>query len=317
MADNRYELDLRNFDIRKAGHDISRAVWKAVRFILTVVSLTVVGYVLFALFYSTDEEKHLKEENSRYEALYPGLPAKLDKIGEDLERLSRKDDIIYKDIFHSDPPSADPMSSLSIFFGSDSIPDAKLVFYTAEKAERLAAEAAGVDSLFRKIASALSSPGLEMPPMALPLDSISYTQTGAGTGTKINPFYTTEASHQGVDFIVAQGTPVKAAADGVVSSVQRSRKGDGNTVTIKHKGGYRTRYAHLQDISVSQGQSVRKGRVIATAGMSGNSYAPHLHYEVWRDSTLLDPLNYIFASVSPEEYSNMVYMARHTRQTMD
>lgn len=317
MADNRYELDLRNFDIRKAGHDISRAVWKAVRFILTVVSLTVVGYVLFALFYSTDEEKRLKEENSRYEALYHGLPAKLDKIGEDLERLSRKDDIIYKDIFHSDPPSADPMSSLSIFFGSDSIPDAKLVFYTAEKAERLAAEAAGVDSLFRKIASALSSPGLEMPPMALPLDSISYTQTGAGTGTKINPFYTTEASHQGVDFIVAQGTPVKAAADGVVSSVQHSRKGDGNTVTIKHKGGYRTRYAHLQEISVSQGQSVRKGRVIATAGMSGNSYAPHLHYEVWRDSTLLDPLNYIFASVSPEEYSNMVYMARHTRQTMD
>ncbi len=123
MADNRYELDLRNFDIRKAGHDISRAVWKAVRFILTVVSLTVVGYVLFALFYSTDEEKRLKEENSRYEALYHGLPAKLDKIGEDLERLSRKDDIIYKDIFHSDPPSADPMSSLSIFFGSDSIPD--------------------------------------------------------------------------------------------------------------------------------------------------------------------------------------------------
>ncbi len=116
---------------------------------------------------------------------------------------------------------------------------------------------------------------------------------------------------------MAQGTPVKAAADGVVSSVQHSRKGDGNTVTIKHKGGYRTRYAHLQDISVSQGQSVRKGRVIATAGMSGNSYAPHLHYEVWRDSTLLDPLNYIFASVSPEEYSNMVYMARHTRQTMD
>ena len=68
---------------------------------------------------------------------------------------------------------------------------------------------------------------------------------------------------------------------------------------------------------MSQGQSVRKGARIACAGMSGNSYAPHLHYEVRRDSTVLDPLNYIFASVTPEEYTNMEYMARHTRQSMD
>ena len=133
--------------------------------------------------------------------------------------------------------------------------------------------------------------------MELPLgSSISYTQTGAGTGTKINPFYTTPAQHNGVDFIVSQGTPILAPAPGLVSDVTRSRKGEGNTVTIKHKGGYITRYAHLSDIFVSRGQSVRKGARIATAGMSGNSYAPHLHYEVWRDSTVLDPLNYIFAS---------------------
>ncbi|MBO4671093.1 MAG: M23 family metallopeptidase [Bacteroidales bacterium] len=317
MAENKYTLDERNFSIRKAGRDISRAVWKAVKFVLTVLSLTIVGYVVFALVYSTDEEKRLKSLISSYETLYPALPQKVDEIGPDLERLSRKDDIIYKDIFHSEPPADDPMSTLDIFFGSDSIPDAKLVFYTADKAEKLVAEAAEVDSLFRKIVGALKADGFVMPPMALPLDSISYTQTGAGTGTKINPFYTTTAQHNGVDFIVAQGTPVKAAGDGVVGTVQTSRKGEGNTVTIKHKGGYRTRYSHLQDIRVAPGQSVRKGSVIATAGMSGNSYAPHLHYEVWRDSLLMDPLSFIFASVSPEEYSNMVYVAQHTKQTMD
>lgn len=298
-------------------HYISYYLWLALKFILTVLSLTVVAYAIVALVYSTDEEKRLQEENELYARLYPSLPAKIDKIDNDLGLLSKKDDIIYKDIFHSEPPQDDPMSTLGIFFGSDSIPDSKLVFYTAAKADRLMADAAAVDSLFRKIVGTIKDGSMVMPPMDLPLDHISYTQTGAGTGVKINPFYTTTAQHNGVDFIVAQDTPVKAPADGVVSAVNHSLKGEGNTVTIKHKGGYRTHYSHLYEIRVSQGQSVRRGKVIGSAGMSGNAYAPHLHYEVWRDSTLLDPLNYIFASVTPEDYSNMVYMARYTKQSMD
>ena len=74
MAENKYTLDQRNFGIRKAGRDISRAVWKAVKFVLTVVSLTIVGYVIFALVYSTDEEKRLKEQIAFYEEMYPSLP---------------------------------------------------------------------------------------------------------------------------------------------------------------------------------------------------------------------------------------------------
>lgn len=304
--------------IRETGGRITRAVWRVVKFVLSVLSLTIVAYVVVCQFYSTDEEKAIKAENKAYEELYPELPKKLNRIGKDLEELSKLDDKIYEDIFNADPPADDPMSSLSIFFGSDSIPDSKLVFYTAQKAGRLSADAEKVDSLFRNIVACLQQDGFVMPPMELPLgSSISYTQTGAGTGTKINPFYTTPAQHNGVDFIVSQGTPILAPAPGIVSDVTRSRKGEGNTVTIKHKGGYITRYAHLSDIFVSRGQSVRKGARIATAGMSGNSYAPHLHYEVWRDSTVLDPLNYIFASVTPEDYTNMVFMAQHTKQSMD
>ena len=301
----------------KRGGRITRAVWRAVKFVLSVLSLTIVAYTVVCFFYSTDEEKALKAENKAYEKLYPVLPAKLEHIRQDLEKLSESDDKIYRDIFRADPPVEDPMSSLSIFFGSDSIPDAKLVFYTQKKADRLTEDAAEVDSLFRVIVECLKREDGVMPPMELPLRSISYTQTGAGTGDKINPFYTTTAHHNGVDFIVPQGTDVLAPAAGVVGQVTRSRKGEGNTVTIKHKGGYITRYAHLSEIFVSQGQNVRKGARIATAGMSGNSYAPHLHYEVWRDTTVLDPLNYVFASVTPEDYTNMVFMARHTQKSMD
>ena len=292
-------------------------LWRLLKFTVAVLLLLAAGYTVTALFRSTAEERRLEEENARYEALYPLLPGRLARIEQDLETLSRKDDIIYKDIFRADPPADDPMSTLGIFFGSDSIPDAKLVFYTARKCDRLLSDAHEVDSLFRRLAELLSDGSLVMPPMHLPLKDISYTQTGAGIGTKINPFYTTSAQHNGVDFVVAQGTAVYAPADGIVSEVYRSRKGDGNTVSIKHKGGFITRYAHLLEINVSRGQSVKRGALIGSAGMSGNAYAPHLHYEVWRDSVLLDPLTCIFASVTPEEYTNMVFMAQHTRQSMD
>ena len=94
-------------------------LWTALKFVLTVLSLTIVAYVVIALVYSTDEEKRLKEQNALYERIYPTLPSKIDKIGTDLATLAKKDDIIYKDIFHSEPPKDDPMASLGIFFGSE------------------------------------------------------------------------------------------------------------------------------------------------------------------------------------------------------
>ena len=91
MGGSRLEFDLHNFSIRRAGGRITRAVWRAMKFVLSVLSLTLVAYAVFALFYSTDEEKALKAEINEYEELYPELPRKLGRIGEDLDRLSKKD----------------------------------------------------------------------------------------------------------------------------------------------------------------------------------------------------------------------------------
>jgi murein DD-endopeptidase MepM/ murein hydrolase activator NlpD len=123
--------------------------------------------------------------------------------------------------------------------------------------------------------------------------------------------------HGGLDLIASDGEPVYAAADGVVKSVVKSRKGLGNVVEIEHGGGYVTRYAHLADIEVSKGRKVRRGTRVGYVGMSGNSFAPHLHYEVVRDTVVLDPIHNFFASVTPDEYVNMLIMSASTGQSMD
>ncbi|MEE3407631.1 MAG: M23 family metallopeptidase, partial [Candidatus Cryptobacteroides sp.] len=71
------------------------------------------------------------------------------------------------------------------------------------------------------------------------------------------------------------------------------------------------------DIYVSKGQRVRRGARIAAVGISGKSFAPHLHYEVLRDGVTQDPVNYFFASLSPQDYANVAFMSSSTGQTLD
>jgi murein DD-endopeptidase MepM/ murein hydrolase activator NlpD len=123
--------------------------------------------------------------------------------------------------------------------------------------------------------------------------------------------------HNGLDLIAPAGDPVYATADGVVKEVTKSRKGLGNVVAIDHGNGYVTRYAHLADIEVRKGRRVKAGTRIGYVGVSGNSFAPHLHYEVLRDTVVMDPVNHFFASLDPEEYVNVMIMAATTGQSLD
>ena len=88
-------------------------------------------------------------------------------------------------------------------------------------------------------------------------------------------------------------------------------------VEVSHAGGYKTRYAHLADIGVRTGRKLKKGDRIGYVGVSGNSFAPHLHYEVLRDTLVMDPVNHFFASLDPEEYVNVMIMSVTTGQSLD
>jgi murein DD-endopeptidase MepM/ murein hydrolase activator NlpD len=73
----------------------------------------------------------------------------------------------------------------------------------------------------------------------------------------------------------------------------------------------------MADVEAVKGRKVKRGTRLGYVGVSGNSFAPHLHYEVWKDTVSLDPVNHLFASVSPDEYVNMLVMSSATGQSMD
>ena len=311
-----YIFDKDNFNFKKS----KTSVWVTFRRILSLfvasLSMAVLYYVIFALVFSTDEERRLRQENRMYEREFPSLEEKSRMLTDVVEGLSVRDDRIYEAIFHA--PNMDPGSSLDYLTGLDSIPDKDIVKRSEDRLNVLKSKSESIENNFRDIMAMVQGKGTnELPPMFNPLNEFSFAQVGASVGDRVNPFYKVKIAHNGLDMIAAAGEAVHAVADGVVSDVTKSRKGLGNVVTINHGNGYRTRYAHLADIEVSKGRNVKRGTRIGYVGMSGNSFAPHLHYEVLKDTLVLDPVHHFFASVTPDEYVNMLIMSASTGQSMD
>lgn len=294
-----------------------KVVRRILRFFVGTLSMAVLYYVIFALLFSTDTERKLRRENRMYEQEYPELERKEALIADVVKGLKLKDNLIYEDIFHTSAPDMEPHASIDFLAGLDSIPDNDIVQYAEKKIAFLESCSNVVEANFRQVMEVIKDSGFVMPPMTNPIEEFSFAQTGASVGDKMNPFYKVSMKHNGLDIIAPSGEEVHAVADGVVKEVIKSRKGLGNVVVIDHENGYFTRYAHLADVSAVKGRKVKRGAKIGHVGVSGNSFAPHLHYEVLRDTLVLDPVNHMFASVTPEEYINMMILSVSTGQSMD
>lgn len=312
-----YIYDRDNVRFRRQRRSVRAVILRLLKYFVASISLAVLYYLVFSIFFSTEKEKELRSENRMYQKLYPDMEEKQRLLEDVVSGLQVSDNVIYNNIFHSDVVSFDDNSNADFLSESDTLAIDEIVGYAAGRLEMLDDKARGIDRDFMEIFRMLSSEDAVMPPLSLPIDGFSYASSGASVGERINPFYKVKVRHDGFDMIAPSGTPVYASADGLVTSVVRSRKGLGNVVEIEHEGGYHTKYAHLADINVLRGRRVKKGTMIGKVGVTGNSFAPHLHYELWRDTVALNPVNYFFSSVSPEEYTGMLLLSASAGQSLD
>jgi murein DD-endopeptidase MepM/ murein hydrolase activator NlpD len=121
---------------------------------------------------------------------------------------------------------------------------------------------------------------------------ISAAYNSSSYGWRIDPFNGSKAFHEGLDFTANTGTPIRAAADGIVSAAEQGGA-YGKLVKVEHGAGLETRYAHTSKILVKVGERVTKGQIIAEVGSTGRSTGPHLHYEIRLNGAALDPRKYL------------------------
>ncbi|RQH16381.1 peptidoglycan DD-metalloendopeptidase family protein [Bradyrhizobium sp. RP6] len=123
-----------------------------------------------------------------------------------------------------------------------------------------------------------------LPTFRWPVRGKVVTSYGAKTNGKAN---------DGINLAVPEGTPVKAAEDGVVAYSGNELKGYGNLVLVRHSNGYVTAYAHASELLVKRGDTIKRGQVIAKSGQSGEVASPQLHFEIRKGSSPVDPLQFL------------------------
>jgi murein DD-endopeptidase MepM/ murein hydrolase activator NlpD len=152
-------------------------------------------------------------------------------------------------------------------------------------------------------------------PAIIPVES-GVQRLVSGFGYRIHPIYKTLRMHTGVDFLAPTGTPIYATGNGKVVEAERNNHGYGRMVVIDHGYGYQTLYAHLSQIRVRKGQEIKRGEIIGMVGNTGTSTAPHLHYEVIRLGRKVNPVDYFFNDLSPEEFEYIIEVASRENQSL-
>ncbi len=291
---------------------------RLLRYLVLASLLALVYYFLFALFINTSEEEALQRQNEILRQEYSRSLEKLEILEKALESLQERDREIYISIFKSTPPEMEAYLGSTPFLSLDSASTKELVDATHTKANFVTFLVNEMDKrLFDIYETMAQHEDLESIPSRLPLTTFNISQTGAGVGIKVHPFYKTKYHHTGIDLVATPGSEVVVTANGTVTKVVRSDRGRGNQITVDHGGCYSTYYAHLGEILVRRGQKVKGGQVIARVGSSGLSFAPHLHYEVHFNGESVDPLSYFFGQLSPRDYREMLILALNSGQSLD
>ncbi len=155
------------------------------------------------------------------------------------------------------------------------------------------AAAAGLQDGTRRLASLSDWTRAAEAPSLWPVEG----RITSSFGERVDPFNGEGAFHSGIDLSVPYGTPVHAAADGVVGFAA-VMNGYGQVIDLDHGNGLVTRYGHLSGFAITPGQHVHRGQVIGYVGATGRVTSPHLHYEVRIQNVPVNPHKYLRTTTS-------------------
>ena len=286
------------------------------------ISLGALFFFIFVSIFDSPEEKQLGLEKSRMQAQYKVLERQLDEVQDVLKDMQERDDNLYRVILQAEPISLEVRRAISA--NSDyydqllRMTNSEIVLTTTKKMnelrKQLYIQSKSYDDLI--VLSKNKETMLEHIPAIQPVLNKDLKRMASGYGWRIDPIYRTRRFHAGMDFTAPTGTDIFATGNGTIQSAGW-KQGYGNTVEINHGFGYKTLYAHMHKINVRVGQTVNRGDVIGLVGNTGKSTGPHLHYEVHFKGQVMNPANYYFLDLSPEEYDRMIQMSNNSGMMMD
>lgn len=323
MAKVRYHFNTSSLKIEKVKITFRQRFLSFLSVFFTGLVFAALVLVLAYNFLDSPKERMMRREIDHYKLQYAMLNDRLDQVQAVVADLQQRDDNIYRVIFESEPI---PSSVRKAGYGGadryarmEGYKNSEIIINTTRKLDQITSQLYVQSKSFDEVFNLAKRKEelLAAIPAIQPVANKDLRRIGSYFGYRTDPFYKVTKFHEGIDFTATVGTDIYATGDGTVASIEYSRRGYGNMVIISHGFGYETVYAHMSKMNVKSGQKVKRGQVIGHVGNTGKSTSPHLHYEVRKNGLPVDPINFFFNDITPEEYALMIEQSERPSQALD
>jgi len=303
-------------------HLRGKVLWHRILFFVSLSLLVAfAGFAWFTQQIGSIDEILLTKKNDKLKKEWKVLQKRLAIDEERLSAFIDKDDNNYRVVLDSSPLPADVReagvggSAKTDLSELESYPLLLTPYQKLDKLKRqIDIEVQSFDEM--KI---LADDRVEMwasRPAIQPINNKELDRLHMTYGTRFHPIFHVFKEHKGLDFTASKGTPVYATGDGRIGTAHYSDS-YGNVIYLIHGHDYETRYAHLSQFNVQEGQRVKRGQVIGYVGSTGTSVSAHLHYEVLYKGQHVNPINFFQRDLSNKEYEKLIEIGSRQFHALD
>jgi murein DD-endopeptidase MepM/ murein hydrolase activator NlpD len=322
MAKVKYYYDADTLSYRKIDVKKSDYYKKTVFGILAVLLTAFIGFIIFSQFIMSPNERAINRENENLQLNLDLFSKRIAESSAVLNQLQERDNHIYRMYFEANPI---PNEQRKAGFGGvnrykslEGYDNSKMIKQLTKDidilSKQLVIQSKSLDEIV--ILAKEKEKMLAAIPAILPVKLVDLTRMASGYKWRMHPILKIRKFHKGMDFTAPKGTPIYASGNGKVIRSSRSAT-YGKVVYIDHGYGYRTIYAHMSKIKAKRGQNVKRGDLIGYVGNTGRSVSAHLHYEVHKNGKALNPINFYYGDLTPEEFAAMQKAAEEEGQSYD
>ena len=285
------------------------------------------GIILFVLLntnlVNTPQELLLQREVQNYKLQFELINRRVLQMENVLKNIEDRDNNIYRVYFEASPI---PEEQRKAGFGGvnrykdlEGYDNSNLIINTTKKIDiltkQLVIQSKSLDEILTLAEEKENL--LASIPSIQPIRNEDLKRMASGYGWRIDPFTKKRRRHFGMDFSAVRGTPVYATGNGIIKRADNRAAGFGKHIRVDHGFGYVSIYAHLDKYNVKRGQKVKRGEIIGFVGNTGRSVAPHLHYEIVKDGKKINPINFYYGNLSPDEFNILVQQASQENESLD
>ncbi len=323
MSKINYKFNPKSLTYEKVTITLRKRLWQVLSYLATGLFFATITIMLAYKYLDSPKEKQLQREISELTLQYELLNNRMGQVTEVLDDIQERDNNVYRTIFEAEPI---PASIRKAGFGGvdrykelQSFNNSKLMIETTKRLDQISKQLYIQSKSFDEVVKLVKSKEklLASIPAIQPISNHDLRHQPGGFGWRTHPIYKTPEFHPGMDFAASEGTDIYSTGDGIVLQADATAQGYGNHVVISHGYGYQTLYGHMVKFVVHVGQQVKRGQLIGYVGSTGLSTAPHVHYEVHKNGQIVNPINFYYNDLTPEQYQKLIDQSSQSSQSFD